>query len=102
MKKSIAYILIILGIITLICTDIIVAHKFEDLKISQEMYESLKGLKVIISAIEARITANELKSISRLIFVFLFGSGIVILLLEKVRMLQNRIEKLGHKMDKKP
>ena len=102
MKKTVAYILIILGIIIPICTDIIVAHKIGDLKISQEMYESSKGLKVIISIIEARLAANELKMFTRLFFVFLFGSGVVILLLEKVHRLQNRIEELEHKMDKKP
>jgi len=93
---------LIIGIASPICVEILVDNNLEDLKISQDMYESPKGLKVIISFIEARISANALEAVSFTVFVFLFGFGVMILLLERIRELKTRIEKLEQQLDDQP
>jgi len=102
MKKSYAYILIILAIAVPICTDIIVARLYDSPKLSQEMYESSKGLKVVISDIEARLATLKLKSITLLISALLLGAGVMIIFAEKFKALKTRVEKLEGQLDKNP
>ncbi len=102
MKKYIAYILMFLGLALPISGEIIVSNNLEKLEISQDMYESPKGIKAIISSIEAQITGTRLKAVSLSAFVFLFGIGVSILLYEKYCELKNRIEKLERQLDNKP
>jgi len=102
MKKPFAYILIILAITVPISTNIFVSQKVDELKISPEMYETPKGLKVIISALEVQIAANKFESYVIWLSAFLLGAGVLILCREHIHALKYRIEKLEGIRDKKP
>jgi hypothetical protein len=102
MKRYVAYILIIIGFAFPIYVDIISGNMIEELKISQDMYKSPEGMKVIISFIEAKISETSFKAISFSVFVFLIGMGIIILLTERIRELKKRIESLENSLYNKP
>ena len=91
--KTIAYILIIGSLATLIITNIVVERKIKNFNIQQEMFDSQKGKELIISYFEAKDSAIEVKSNTGNAFVFFFVIGIVILLFEKIK----GIEKLNKK-----
>ena len=101
MKKPIAYILFVLDIVIPVCSDIFITHKFDEQKISHEMYQSSKGLKVIISYIEIRLAKNNLESFIRWVSVILLGTGVVIILFEKICDLQTKINNCEHQLDYK-
>ena len=102
MKKYIAYMIIIIGFAFPIFSEIISGSMFEELRISDGMYESSKGLKAIIAIVEARLAGKTLRAVSLSVFVFLLGLGTLILLSEKIGELKNRIEQIEHKLKNKP
>lgn len=92
--KIISYVLIIFSFAPLILTDVITETKVEDINIQQEMFESQKGRKLIISHFKVKDDALVLKLASNNAFTFLFVIGFALFLFDRIKKNEDKLKKL--------
>jgi hypothetical protein len=92
--KIIAYFLIVGSLLGLVVTDIVIESKVKEQKLNQEMFETPEGRTLILSYLESKDAALELKTVTSMAFLLLFGSGIAILFIIRVKKIEKRLDRL--------
>lgn len=92
--RIIAYLLIVGSLIGLIVTDMVVESKIEKIDLAQEMFKTPEGRSLILSYLESKDSALDLAIVTSTMFILLFGSGIAILFLVRMKKMEKRLDKL--------
>lgn len=96
--KSASILLVLVGFIALIGTAIF-SRMNPPISIVDEMYNTAKGLKVVVSSLKMELSREILELHGLWGFLFFFGAGIVVELLRRLRIVEERVKTLEKIID---